>query len=374
MGIAVGYRGESEVIPVVQDTTGLEYDLTTLIRKLARENRPKVALLTGHETPDLQRDIGRAYGLLTQLYDVRPLDLAAEEPIADDIDAVLVVAPHEALSEAEIQKLDAFIGSGRSAAFFLDAVEANLEELETEDVNHGLGALLGGYGVELKPGLVLDAECTTLAVTRQQGFMRIQQPMRYPFIPEPRALDADDPLTRGLSGVVFPFMSPIDASKAGADGAVVNVLVRSSEKSWVDQPPYDLNPFQKWTLDQVTDQGRHALIVTVAGKLPRAGGSEKPAEGEARLVVAGGASFIKDQFFAEGNQALLLNLMDWLVRDDALLAVRTRGLEAAPLAEVSESARSTLKYANVVGVPLLCIAFGLVRWRRREQRRGRVAI
>jgi gliding motility-associatede transport system auxiliary component len=81
-----------------------------------------------------------------------------------------------------------------------------------------------------------------------------------------------------------------------------------------------------------------------------------------------------EQFFSSGNEALLLNVMDWLVHDDALLAVRTRGLRAAPLEEVSESARRSVKYANILGVPTLCIALGLIRWRRRESRRLRVTV
>jgi gliding-associated putative ABC transporter substrate-binding component GldG len=374
LGIAVGYRGENEVIPVVQQTTGLEYDLTTLIRKLTKKKRAKIALVTGHKSPDPQKKIGRMSGLLTQLYDVAPLDLAQEEKIADDVDAVLVVGPHEAIPEAEQRKLDTFLTSGRSAAFFLDAVDVNLEELKSEEVDHGLAPMLKSYGVEMKPGLVLDPECTTLAVSRQQGFMRIQQPVRYPFMPEPKTLDADDPLTRGLAGAVFPFVSPLDASKAGAVGVEANVLVQSSEKSWVSQPPYDLNPFQRWTVDQVTDAGKHDLIVAVSGKIPSHFDGSAAGADDSRLVVAGGASFVEDDFFSEGNQALFLNLMDWLVRDDALLAVRTRGMEAAPLRDVGESTRSTLKYANVVGIPLLCVALGLVRWRRREARRSRVTV
>jgi ABC-type uncharacterized transport system involved in gliding motility auxiliary subunit len=93
-----------------------------------------------------------------------------------------------------------------------------------------------------------------------------------------------------------------------------------------------------------------------------------------RIVVAGGSGFMTDQFFSPGNQALLLNVMDWLARDDALLAVRTRGLRAAPLEETSEGERRTVKYANVLGVPLLCVALGLIRWRRRESRRKHASL
>ena len=69
------------------------------------------------------------------------------------------------------------------------------------------------------------------------------------------------------------------------------------------------------------------------------------------------------------NEALVLNLMDWLVLDEDLLAVRTRGLGAAPLEELEDSQRLTIKYGNIIGLPLLFMVFGLVRWRRREARR-----
>ena len=53
MGLAIEYDGKTEVIPVVQQTESLEYDLTTIIRKMARERMPKVAFLGGHDGVDL---------------------------------------------------------------------------------------------------------------------------------------------------------------------------------------------------------------------------------------------------------------------------------------------------------------------------------
>jgi len=379
MGIALSYRDRREVIPVVQNTAGLEYNLTTLIRKLTRSRRPKVALITGHEAPDPQRELGQAVGLLQQLYDVTLVDLTASAEIPKDVDAILVVAPRTPFSAEELRALDTFIVGGGSAAFLLDPVKVDLQKLETEDINHGLDKLLAGYGVQIEPGLVLDAECATLTVARQQGFMRIQEPVRYPFMPQPRSLDPHHPLTRGLTEVIFPFMSPLQVTAPEAGPVHAQVLVRSSPQSWVYEPPYDLNPFRRWTRDTVGKQGMRDLVVALTGAMPAQFGQSTAdvmdqKSAESRIVVAGGASFMTDRFFAQGNQALVLNLMDWLVRDDALLAVRTRGLEAAPLEEVTDSTRAFLKYANILGVPLLCVIIGLVRWRARERRRGRVTI
>jgi gliding motility-associatede transport system auxiliary component len=375
MGIAVGYEGKNEVIPVVQETAGLEYDLTTSIRKLTRAKRPKVALLTGHDSPDLRKEIGRAYGVLGQLYDVTTIDLSQKAEIPSDVDAILVVSPKKPYSEAEQKAIDGFLVHGGSAAFLLDTVVPKFDEMKTEEADSGLGKTLESYGFTIEPGLVLDTECATISVARQQGPFRVQQPVHYPFLPEPKGLDADHPLTRGLSRVVFPFMSPLEVKAPPGVHLDSAVLVQSSAESWVHTPPYDLNPFRNWTKEDAGQQRQHPLVVAAEGALPSHFG--QTAEGEAkpaRVIVAGGASFIKDEFFAEGNQALFLNMLDWLVRDDALLAVRTRGLSAAPLGEVSDSARAAIRYANTLGVPLLCIAFGLIRWRRREGRRSRVSL
>jgi gliding-associated putative ABC transporter substrate-binding component GldG len=371
MGLAIHYGERKEVIPVVSETTGLEYDLTTLIRKLARENTPKVALLTGHDGPKPREELARAYGLLSELYQVSEIDLS-REALPADLEALLVVGPKTPLGEAEKQALDAFVASGHSVAFFLGAIKPNLQTLQTEDNTPGLTDLLAGYGVTIEPGLVLDAECATINVQQQAGFMRFQQPVRYPFIPVPKSLD-NHPLTRGLAQVVFPFMSPLKVTVPEGGPVKAEVLVRSSKDSWVQAPPYDLNPMQRWTPDAASVASR-PLVVALSGPLKAAPQSSGAGEGaEARVLVAAGDQLIHDSFFGKTNEALLLNLVDWLVRDDGLLAVRSRGLGAAPLADASEARRNTLKYFNIVGLPLAFVGLGLVRWRRREARRHKIS-
>lgn len=376
LGIAINYGERREVIPVVQDTGGLEYDLTTLIRKLTREQTPKIAILQGHEGPDLQKDLGQAYGLMSQLYDVTPLDLTSAEKIPDDVNAILVVGPMTPFSEEEKKEIDRFIINGGAAAFLLDTIKPDMQTLETEDADAGLSDLLASYGVTPQPGLVLDAECATISISQQKGFMRITQPVNYPYIPQPRSLDPYHPLTRGLSQAVFPFMSPLQVTAPESNGVEAEVLVRSSERSWVESPPYDLDPLRRWTEDQVGTMAAHDLVVTITGVIPSHFGSEPPTtngeQRKGRVLVAGGAMFIQDQFLSMGNQALLLNLVDWLLLDDGLLSMRSRGLQAAPLEELTDGQRNAVKYLNMIGLPLVFVAFGLVRWRMRERRRARV--
>ena len=376
MGIAIQYQDQTEVIPMVQSTEGLEYDLTTLVRKLTREKTPRVGLLVGHESPDPREKLSQAVGLLSQLYELVPVDLSTEASLPEDLDALLVIGPATPLSEDEQRAIDGFVARGGSIAFLLDAVVADMQTFEATEADHGLGALLETYGVTIEPGLVIDAESATVSVQQQRGFMRIAQPVRYPLVPQPQTLDADHPLTRGLSQVVFPFVSPLTV-REGTPGA--EVLVETSEKSWVQAPPHNLVPVQEWSGLSPDDAEPRAIVVALSETPKRhfePGPDEEPADGgePARVVVIGGSALIQNQFFSAGNQALVLNLMDWLVLDEALLAIRARGLAPAPLEELDEGQRATLRYANVIGLPLLFILFGIARWRMRERRRSLVHV
>jgi gliding-associated putative ABC transporter substrate-binding component GldG len=373
MGIVVMFNDKKEVIPVVQQTEGLEYDLTSLLRKITRERAPKVAVVTRQGEPSPQETLGKLWGLLGQLYDVTQWDVSTTPSVEEDVDALIVLGSSTPYTETEQKAIDAFVMTGKSAAFLLDAVKPELQTLEAREANHGLTKMLAAYGVKIDPGLVLDAECATISVTQQRGFMRIAQPVQYPFMVLPKQLDPEQPLTRGLTQVVFPFMSPLALDTASKEGVKSEVLVKSSANSWIQKPPFNLDPMQEWGEEGIGKDPSKPLVVSVSGALTSAFNSTQKAT-QARVLVAGGSSFLADQFLSRGTEALALNLVDWLVLDEGLLAMRARGLSAAPLADVSDSTRNALKYSNIMGVPLTFIAGGLVRWRRREARRAKVVL
>lgn len=382
MGISVRYGDQQEAIPVVVDTSSLEYDLTTLIRKVSRPKTPTIGLVTGRDGLDLNEDLGKVVSLLRQQYEVRPIDLTTDATIPDDVDALVVTGPKEPFEPAEVAAIDGFIKGGGHVAFFPDAVKVDLRTMESEPAQSGLGDLLASYGVRIRPGVVLDAQCAQISVSQQRGFMRIAQPVRYPFMPVVRELDQDHPLTRGLSDVAFPFTSALQPVEPQAGALDVKVLVSTSDSSWIETPPFDLNPLQQWP-ESIEFSGPYPLLATVSGDLQvaappsadDAGSAPAPATAvPVRLLVAGGSAFLGDQFLSNTTQALVLNLVDWLLLDDAMLSIRTRGLADAPLKELDDGAKKLVKYGNVIGVPLLFVVFGVVRWRLRERRRHLVTV
>ncbi len=388
MGIVLRYGEKQEVIPLIQDTAGIEYELTSLIRKLVRSKTPEIAFLTGHEGPDLRQELGQIYGRMEELYNVREVDLSQEQDLDDAIDGIIIAGAATPFNEAEQRAIDQFVMNGKGAAFLLDRISVDRRTLSQNPIDHGLDGLLEHYGVKIGDGLVLDVESSMVNVSQQRRLIQITQPVPYPYIPVPRQLNSEHPLTQGLTGVTFPFVSPLENVAAQDAASTIDMLVTSSEKSWIRQQPFDLHPLQKWGVQSINLEGAQNLVGTISGPLKTA--FDEPVDGNvsetedliesltapwrmetdhARVVIVGGSSILRDQYTSASNQAFVLNLLDWILLDDAMLSIRTRGLTIAPLDEVSDTTRNFMKYLNMLGLPAVLVAFGLVRWRIREVRR-----
>ena len=96
MGIAIQYESKREIIPLVQDPSSLEYDLTSAIRRMTRERKPVVGFLGGHGEPDPAEDMLTLYEGLGKNYDPRTIE-ASELTQEDEPDVLLIVAPTDTL-------------------------------------------------------------------------------------------------------------------------------------------------------------------------------------------------------------------------------------------------------------------------------------
>lgn len=375
MGISVRYGEEKEALPVVQDTSSLEYDLTTIIRRLTRAKTPVLGVIQGHGEPSPEEGLQRIKGALDQNYEVRPLTLSSggEAKIPDDVDAVLVIGPNAAYSEDELKAVDDFLMKGKAAGFFLDRAQVDLRSFQPTSVEHGVDKLVESYGIELGSQLVGDVECANLSVGEKRGPFTIQRPIQYPFIPTLKTLIGNSNVTRGIAGLTLPFAVPLYTKKI--DGVETVVLGRSSPKSWLEDATAEgLSPTRDWQTADVTMTGPYDLIATSSGALPSHFDSAKKSEAAARVFVVGSSTMVNEQVLGPPNAALFLNLVDWMVLDPKLLAMRSRGAGEAPFApDLSDGTRNGVKFGATAGVPLLLVVLGLVRWQMREAKKKRLA-
>jgi ABC-type uncharacterized transport system involved in gliding motility auxiliary subunit len=200
-----------------------------------------------------------------------------------------------------------------------------------------------------------------------------------------------------LEGVVLPFVSSIDTTLATDKGLNLQVLATTSEKAGTQRYRYNIAPMQKFTNDQFTES-YIPLAAVVTGKFKsffahldhppnpfEEGTAEaasfeedygdldvvKECEEENRIVVFGDGEFMLDDYLSNVNGALFMNMVDWLAQSEDLISIRSRGVSSRPIKEISAGARTAIKWANVLVVPILVIIGGLVYRKIRRKRKMR---
>lgn len=376
MGIVIRYQERHEVIPVVQNLSDIEKDLTSLMRKLTRAKEPKVGLVKDF----MGARIEKVTQTLRQNMAIEPIDLASGQDVGDDIDALLIVGSGEHFGEHGAKVIDKFLRKGKSAAFMVDRFQIDARTFQAQAVGprsktHEVLDMLKSYGIEIEANLVADASCASLNMQENRAGFTFSLPVKYPFVPELMNLSYESQITKGLSGVILPFVSRLSITEK--TGLKTAVLAKSSKVSWLEKEPLDLNPRRDWGQANIVPDGPHSLIVEARGNLPKNVNGEALADNDAtekalesRLVVIGTSAFMWDDFLTPANQVLALNMVDWMLADSALLEMRAREFADAPLdADLSDTLRQAVKFGNILGVPLLLIVYGIVRWRLRESRR-----
>jgi len=91
---------------------------------------------------------------------------------------------------------------------------------------------------------------------------------------------------------------------------------------------------------------------------------------DTKILVMGNARFLSDAFIsAPGNADFFLNAVDWFTWGDDLIGIRSKKMLSRPLPILTDRQKSLVKYGNMIGVPLVVILAGAVRFYLRQRRR-----
>lgn len=423
-GMVLRYLDESRTISVIQDTTGLEYMITSAIKELVGERKP-IGIVGGHGGPSLEQGLTSLKSVL-KLYDVQEVD--ASQDIDPGLAALLVIGPQQPFSDDELRRIDQYVMRGGSLGVFGGAIAVDLAGQagpSARAVSSRLDGLLGAWGVRLSSKLVADAQCSRAPMA---GPLGLQVLVPYPPIP---VLQLDEeqlehPVMFRLASPMLPFVAPLELGDAAPD-VRLSVLARSSQDSWtMSGETISLQPRNPREWQMSSDAGPFDLMVAIEGKLPSAYAAPineddanaiptpPIAEGEVRVLVVGTSSFLEDSFMPprppqgevqmNAALALALNAIDWLAADSDLIAIRAKTTEEPALdipdsvlaaegsalaaAEEGDEAgvesaltkrkaaieswdakKRAYRWINTLGIPFLVALFGLFRWRQRTNKK-----
>jgi ABC-type uncharacterized transport system involved in gliding motility auxiliary subunit len=302
---------------------------------------------------------------IQELYETELVDLVNQENISDNVDSLIIIGSKEMFSEDQLKAIDEFLMKGKSAMFLLDRV--SLQDGLLASVNDvGLVALLDGYGIRVQDNLVLDYSSGMASFN--SGFFTFTTD--YPFWPKitKDGFDQENVVVSKLESLVLPWASSIELDDGlfGEDNQV-SILAKSTNKSWEQTGAYDLNPQQNF--NPSNNIGEKNLAVSVFGKFNSKYLEDFTDSG--RVVVVGDAGFIEDSFLRQNPANILFfqNLVDSLSLDDDLINIRSKGVSERPIKELSEGQKLFIKFANILGVTIVVVLFGLIRYfmRRRSK-------
>ena len=365
LGMAIQYGDKNEIIPVVQDTWNLEYQVTLAIKKVISEEMAVIGFVTSNGTANLENEIGAAYKLLQELYQVRQVDLSTVEQVPSDISALIIVGPKEQFEEEQLKAIDAFVMQGGSLLILADGVK--VEEGMMANVNNvGLAGLLENYGIKLNHNLVLDVSNSVASFT--QGFFTFST--NYPFWPKiaKDGFDQENVAVAKLESLVLPWASSLEilTDKINENNKV-SYLVRTTDKAWSQDNNFNLNPQQ--TFAPSNGQRQLTLAVSVFGEFNSAFDDSKT--GTSRLIVVGDSDFVKDSFARNNSNNLIFfqNLVDSLSLDEDLINIRSKGITDRPIKELSDGGKSAVRYLNIFGLTVVVVLFGMLRYYMRRRSR-----
>ncbi|MEO5561629.1 MAG: GldG family protein [Dokdonella sp.] len=336
----IHYKGRSERLKVLSET-----EFSSALLRLSRAREHIVAFLEGEgERQPLGKanaDLGQFVATLTERgLRAVPLPLANTGKVPENTDLVVIANPQVKFPDAIAAELVDYVARG-----------GNLLWLTEPNENVGLDDLAKTLAIRALPGTVVDGSGQAFGLG-DPSFVAMDH---YP----PHAISKDFALT-----TLFPQAAAL-AQLADARWDIKSIL-RSSAKSWNETGHIPKAGETADSVRQDADAGEIPGPLDLGFALSRV--SPRPDRREQRVVVIGDGDFLSNTYLGNGgNRELGQRIFDWLLGDDAQIAIADKSAPDREL-KLSQAALTTLALAFLVALPLLLtLSGGLIWWRRRRR-------
>lgn len=362
-GIAISYGDKTEAIPTIQkEASGLEYQLTTAIKKVISERIATVGIVTSHETVGLEDAMSSAYKALQELYTVQKVEVKDDVDISSDINTLVIVGAKDKFTDKQIAKIEKFVNAGGSLLVFQDGVMVE-QGLKTNKSDLSLNKLFAKYGLKVNQDLVADNRSGMASFT--QGFLSFSVP--YPFWPKitKDGFNQNETAVSSLTSVLLPWVSSVEVIKA-QDNKSYSKLAYTTPKAWNVTDNFNVTPNN---LAAPTAQKEYAMAMSVSGKADFDSENQKD-QFLGKLIVVGDSDFVQENFLRQSpdNLTFFQNLVDSVSLDNALIEIRSKVVSSRPIKEgLTDSTIAMIRYFNVFGVTVIVVAFGVIRYFSRRK-------
>ncbi|MCD6594607.1 Gldg family protein [bacterium] len=379
LGLVVIYQNEKEIIPIVQNLSGFEYELTRAILKVSSPETD-VGYLTSNGTLEMTKDVPSLIRVLRSQYTVSPVDLTRGS-IPPNISTLIILKPTEKFTDSELYAIDQFVMKGGKLAVFFDKIDADMETGKTQKLDIGLDKLLDNYHLGVNDDIVLDRNHVQVTVPQTSGSMVHFARVDYPFIPIITNFDKDNPIVKKLENMNLIITSSIDTSMLPNSGLKYSILARSSNYAYLMKSNYTISPNFQITPDMY-NASNVPLAVSAHGKFDsyfantefaNSDSKFKSESSETKIVLVGDGDFVIDKFLGRAaaksaNMIFFSNIIDWLSLKKSLISIRSREVTYRPIqkivngkiVEFTNAEKSRIKLMNILYPVSIVLIFGII--------------
>ena len=399
---------------IEQSIRELEYEFTSAIKRLQTPIKQSIAFITGHgeledkEIEDLTNSLSEQYSISKVNLREFDVDASGEADLAKKLKElkskklVLIAKPTETFQNLDKYFIDQYIMNGGKVIWMLDATNADMDSLANKGTflaqalrGLNLNDQLFKYGVRVNSDLIEDISSSKIPVP--VSFVNDipkweLRPWRFFPVCIPTS---SHPITSNLNAVKFDFVGSIDTVKTSST-VRKTVLLHSSPYTKVANTPYEVS--LQSALDQPIQEqfanGEQATAVLLEGefesifknrlnalskKLPFTELSSTTkmliiSDGDIAqnqiirgvVLPLGYDNYEKRQY---GNKDFILNSIDYLLEEDALIDVRTRELKMRLLdVQKINQERGFWQLINLLIPIALILIFGLIKQYLRKKK------
>lgn len=394
----------------------LEYNLINGLRRITRERTPRIGFLQGHGELNFGATF-RARSVIGADYSVENVTIDNQYDALNEYDGLVIARPTKRMSDKDLYIIDQFVMRGGRLMCFMDALEIREDSLKANKQTHtvriesGLDRMLFDYGISIKDNYVLDEKCGEKPLS-------LERKSRIPWFYHVMATATDHPISKNLEPVSLKYTSQLDyGKKSSRNEYVVTPVLTSSTNSTVtgSSPlvtyaiplnflnPENLRERPRLAANPDDENNKKILAAVSEGKFTSAFKTRLAPEFKSqkdlrhrdysskngKIFVVGNSRMITNtydsllnatgtdmmyrpkqgpnelQYDREmvsmgvphlfGNQDFFMNLVDFMMGDNSVLALRSRQIEihAIDKAKVAENA-GFYKTINI-GLPILLV-------------------
>jgi len=330
-----------------------EQALTGAIVQVTRGRPTKVCVSTGHGEWSLRGAERSLYALQDELrrenVEMEEVETLGASTIPASCDALFVVAPARAFTDADAGVLRRYLDAGGNILLALDPVIDGDRVQPT-----GLEGILGELHIRVDASVVLEVDPSRLL------------PPGNPAGPFVVASYGEHRSTEALAAIGGGTLFALSRSVRPEDGSDATTLLLTSDAAWAETDLSQLASDREPEADGEDIRGPVSLAVAL--QLPRGpaaadeGDDQEPTGG--RLVVVGDADWLQSQPLRDprfANYDLASSLVGWLTEREALIAISPKRIDAEPM-RIMEDDLGDLLFRLLVLMPGAVLLLGFATW------------